>query len=405
MQLKHLYIVLMVICYLHDSKSAFESALYHNTTTIHAVDHTYASPLAIVETFCKFLNISSSNCSCEISSIVCDFTHFLHHNNTDLKIFQRWHGVTMVYATIAVISSTLGMIGNSAVIFIAYQQRTQISPCKLHIAELAVVNFIFSGVQVVNTVPLYWTNIWIYGQPICKLSKSLLEMGSLMSSLFFQLIAVERYVLIMYAVQINKIRYFEDQYKHHFTAGIILVVLVTMIPYIDGLCIESDSQRCVTFSSGSMWSLPYNWFTFLIYSCLPIFVTSTLTAKLIIHFSQEADTSLLGRDKVNKRIMLHLLLVLSLFIICTLPSRLVSIILNMVDFRSHNALIGFQFLSYTLYSVQGTLNPILYSMMAKEWRKELLMMSRSVFGQKTTLLVLESSFTSHRTRMSIPSDL
>ena len=53
----------------------------------------------------------------------------------------------------------------------------------------------------------------------------------------------------------------------------IILVMVSVVPYIHGLNIEPESQRCVTFSGQSMWSLPYNWFTFLLYSCLPICVT------------------------------------------------------------------------------------------------------------------------------------
>ena len=43
---------------------------------------------------------------------------------------------------------------------------------------------------------------------------------------------------------------------------------------------------------------------------------------------------------------------------------------------------------------QGTLNPILYSMLAKEWRKNLSKMMRTVFGGNATLLEIQPSLTS-----------
>ena len=389
----------MVACRLHESDT--ESFFDQHITILGDESHTNTAHLMTVEMFCKFLNISSNNCSCESNPTVCEITSFVRHNDTEPKIFQRWHGVTVIYASIAVASSVCGMIGNGVVIFIAYKQRSKISPCKLHIAELAVVNFIFSIVQIMNVVPLYWTNTWVYGQAMCKLSKSLLEIGSLLSSVFFQLIAVERYILIVFALHINKIKNFEHQYKHHILGGNFLIVMISVIPYIDGVSIEPESQRCVTFSNQNKWSLPYNWFTFLAYSCLPICVTSILATKLFIHFAREASSSLLvRRDKVNRRIMLHMLLVLVLFIICTLPSRLVSISMDMVYFHSHDVMLGFQFLSYTLYSLQGTLNPFLYSMLAKEWRKNLSNMMRSMFGGNATLLEINPSITSRQTRVN-----
>merc|ERR1712168_1269662 len=97
--------------------------------------------------------------------------------------------------------------------------------------------------------------------------------------------------------------------------------------------------------------------------------------------NEGASPSMVSREKVNARIMLNMLAVLTLFIVCTLPSRFVFIAMDMVEFKSHGVLLGFQFLSYILYSLQGTLNPILYNMMAKEWRRNLSGVMRGFVGK------------------------
>ena len=61
--------------------------------------------------------------------------------------------------------------------------------------------------QVANVIPLYWTNEWVYGSWMCKVMKGTLEVGSLMSSGFFQLIAVERYFLIVYTFNVDKVSF------------------------------------------------------------------------------------------------------------------------------------------------------------------------------------------------------
>ena len=118
--------------------------------------------------------------------------------------------------------------------------------------------------------------------------------------------------------------------------------------------------------------LPYTWFTFLLYSVLPIIVTGVLSVKLTLHFKQggKSEAPFGGRQTLNQKIMVQMLTIFALFTICTLPSRLVDIAMDMVEFQSHDLLLGFQFVAYVLYSLQGTLNPILYSMMAKKWRKK-----------------------------------
>ena len=113
-------------------------------------------------------------------------------------------------------------------------------------------------------------------------------------------------------------------------------------------------------------------------------MTTALALCLSRYFAKEREAPLLlvNRDDINRRIMTNMLVILSLFILCTLPSRLVSVSMAMVvHFRSLRLLLGFQFLSYSLYSLQGTLNPILYSIIAREWRKSLSETVRSVFSK------------------------
>ena len=88
-----------------------------------------------------------------------------------IKILYHYTGVSYMYATIALVSSIFGVVGNAAVLCMAYRQRGNMSPCKLHIAELAVFNLVFSTVQIFNVLPLYWTNVWMYGLPMCKIMR------------------------------------------------------------------------------------------------------------------------------------------------------------------------------------------------------------------------------------------
>ena len=167
---------------------------------------------------------------------------------------------------------------------------------------------------------------------------------------------------------------------------LLILAIATVIPYMQGVSIETDSQRCVNIIGESGWSAYfYTWLSFIVYSLLPITITSVLAVKLHIHFSREKSSSLviINRQVLHKRIMMNMMLIFLLFILCTLPSRLLSIIMHMVDFQSRDVLLGFQFLSYILYSLQGTLNPILYSMLAREWRRNLSRAVRCTFSHSS----------------------
>ena len=224
----------------------------------------------------------------------------------------------------------------------------------------------------------------VYRPVVCELTKGLMEMGSLLSSGYFLLITVERYLLI---VQTFRMKTFQHRYKHVPVALNLLLASITVLPYLHGVQIELESGRCVTFIGGNRamgrW---YVWFTFIVYSLLPIVVATSLSVKLAKHFSLEKTSVLMvKRDAMNKRIMVNIITILSLFVLCTLPSRVVSIAMDMVDSGTHDIILGFQFLSYLLYSLQGTLNPILYSMMAKQWRRSFATEMRTVFVQDTVI--------------------
>ena len=389
MYLTTYFIVLMI---------AAEITTYNPTPATETVpSYQTASTL---QDFCRFLSILPSNCSCEASPLVCQLKSFgerAKRNDTESIKFQRNNGMSLTYASIAIISSIFGTIGNAAVICIAYRQRRKLSPCKLHIAELAVVNLIFSLVQIINVVPLYWTNTWIYGKVGCKLMKGVLEIGSLLSSGFFQLISIERYFYIVPTFDITKVKKFCRTYKHVLLLCNLVFVAVTVTPLFIGLDIEHNSQRCVNFIDGNRWMLsPYTWLTFIVYSMVPICVITVLSINLKNHFAAESTASLMvHRGDINRNVISHMLLVLSLFILCTLPARLLTIIIDMLDFQSGGVLLGLQLTAYTLYSLQGTLNPILYSMLAREWRKNLYAMVRSVFLKRKDGSVTTSSSLLH----------
>ena len=216
---------------------------------------------------------------------------------------------------------------------------------------------------------------------MCKLMKGTLEMGSLLSSGFFQLISVERYFYIVPTFGFGKVKGFCQRYKHVMLLANVTLVAVTVAPFLRGLDVDPASHRCANFTGKSRWmSTPYSWLTFLVYSVHPAIVTTLLSRNLRAHFANDKTcTEAVNRSDMNKRVISNMLLVLTLFILCTLPVRLLTILVDMVQFKSRSLLLSLQLIAYILYSLQGTLNPILYSMLAREWRKNLYALVRSVF--------------------------
>lgn len=334
------------------------------------------------ETLCMVLNISMTDCSCQIIPQLCAMDRKIEvlqnivYQNTS-KVYKRSNETTIIYSSIALLASLISLLGNTAVIITAYQNRGTLPPCKVHIAQLSVVNFVFSLVQIINTVPLYWTNTWIYGAFMCKFVRSLLEFSSFLSIGYIGIIAVGRYYLVVSPIRSQRI---SKRWKDLAVVINIVIVIATIIPYSITLGIENYTGRCVVFQHGQKsLLLLYNCGVLVLYSIVPIFLLFFLavrmTSKLTSPDSQNltCDNSIQLRiNKRNDRVMNITLSIFLFFIICTLPARVITIYIELVGYQTidFDSYVVLTLISYFTYPLQNILNPILYSMTAKTWRRQ-----------------------------------
>lgn len=327
--------------------------------------------------FCLYLNISLDQCTCNDTPGLCkvkkDFETFRQEARQPTYI--RSNRYTVIYTTVAIIASVFGLTGNALVLWISMLQRKELSSCKLHIAELGFVNFVFSVVQMINSLPLYWTNKWIYGFTTCKVIRCLMETGSLLTICFILTIAIERYILIVHPLDSKIV---EGKVKHISIAVISMIVMATIVPYTIGLDIEKNTGRCVIFQNNTGYmALPYNWFVVGFYSILPVFIISIAYGKIIRSLSKTTSKTefnngliIMKRMKTNHRIVRVTISILGIFIVCTLPPRLIYICMKMRGFKiDMEVYLTLTFIGYVLYPLQSTLNPILYTMVDNDWRK------------------------------------
>ena len=189
---------------------------------------------------CQMFNISSTECSCDAIPELCEVKKVFTNPNTSSPLYKRSTDVALSYATVTLFISLLSVLGNVAVLVTAYQSRGKMASCKVHIVELAVVNLLFSIVQIINTVPLYWTNAWIYGLMMCKMVRVSLEVGSFLEIGLVQIIAIERFNHVM---QPLKTFTRDDRFKHLPIIINVVIALITIVPYFMALGIEDHTGQ------------------------------------------------------------------------------------------------------------------------------------------------------------------
>jgi hypothetical protein len=232
-----------------------------------------------------------------------------------------------------------------------------------------------------------------------------MEGASLITLCFIFVIAVERHLLIMYPM---KCRLHECQSIISFLLVLAsLLVSVTLVPFFSGLSIEEDSGRCVMFANSLRHMLlPYNILVVVLYSLLPLCLITTLNVRMSQHLAKTPKCNIIRdeserrkRINNNRRIRNSNIFILTAFILCTLPSRSILTYIALVDFKMEDMRVymSLAFISYVTYPLQSVLNPILYSMVAKEWRKEIV----RVFSRRSYHNRSNSSFVTTTSGSSI----
>ena len=350
---------------------------------------------SLTPSVCHHFNISMENCSCTLIHPdmnphfiqLCQIIESMKGEENTTHINYVRHNATLIYTHITVAASFVGIIGNGAVLTVSYVQRTTMPSCKLHIAELACVNFVFSLIQMVNTIPLYWTNRWVYGLPMCKLLRTLMELSTLLTVLLILVITVERYFLIVHPLDSFVV---EGKVKHVAVLISAVCALFTVVPFAIGLGIDAETGRCEAFSCPEThMALPYNWFVLVVYSIVPItfmvpaYVTIVRSVSILSKDSFHRGTLMFKKMKVNRHIVCIAIAVLLLFFLCTLPTRIIFIYMRInfyagchfeMDMDTYMTLLA---IGYVTFPLQCTLNPILYSMVENEWRRGMVSVLKS----------------------------
>merc|ERR1711962_1068388 len=96
------------------------------------------------------------------------------------------------------------------------------------------------------------------------------------------------------------------------------------------------------------------------------------------------------------------MLTLLAFVVCNLPTRVITIYMLNVNYSvAMDLYMGLAICAYVSYPLQSTLNPILYSMMAKKWRQDLKCVARNSGNRLTMFIrrtnVLDFNFAEVRT--------
>lgn len=337
-----------------------------------------------LEDICELFQLPEENCTCELlsslsssnSSIdICAITQTLNVTRRKLEYSRTY---SSVYASVTIIASLIGGFGNFGILIVAYKQRKGLPRSNILFAQLAIVDFVFSVVQIIVVVPLFWTNRWVFGAFLCKLLRAAMVMGGLLTIGFILNITIERFLGIIYPLKTKRT---SKKTMFCLTISNIIAGFLTIIPLLAVLRLDNETGRCREhWNDFSANPVVYSWFLLIVYFLLPVIAIFILYGRIISHLKQQEKINKLlyieserqKKLKRNQRIMYIIVSILIAFIVCILPNRAIWIYFEYRNYQMDKQLyIILTYISYLTYPFHVAFNPIIYSMIDDKWRRDI----------------------------------
>lgn len=266
-----------------------------------------------------------------------------------------------------------GILGNGLVMLVMLTNYQKMQSTDVFIVHLALADMLL-----VSTLP-FWaaqaTFGWIFGEALCKLVASLFKINFYAGTFLLACISIDRYLSIVYAVQIYK-KHNKD--RVHWSCFAVWVLCILM-------CIPDALYYSVTFDSHVNMSM-----------CDPLYpeknskswkVTTTLLFHIFVFllpligmlfcYSHIIITLLTSQGFKKQRAMKLIIAVVAAFFLCWTPYNIVAFLdmLTMLEIKNDcNFTINIDFaLSVTscISYLHCCLNPILYAFIGAKFKNNL----------------------------------
>lgn len=340
---------------------------------------------AVVQSFislpqlCKMFDIPEENCTCDIFEIPEDSDTLCKYSENNETVSE----VRLIYVpelsipvgVVALVASVYGIFGNAVVIGVLMRIGRNLSRCKQIIGALAVSDLIFSVWQLVLSIPLLWTNKWIYGGFLCKILKGGKVTGELLYIGFVLILAIERFLAIV--KKGAKI----SSFKIKFALVInVIIALMTVTPLLILYDVTNDGRCDGTWKNMRNNSTYYDWLITVLYFIIPLSAIVMLLSKSMKELNKQSRITKITftsahcniNEKMinkNKQMIKMIFGMLTAYAVCILPNRLVSFYLDFyIKSIGSKTYITLCYVGLITYSILVAVNPTIYFIIDYTWR-------------------------------------
>ena len=292
-------------------------------------------------------------------------------------------GVTVALSLILAVS----LMANSFIVLIVYKTPTLRKPINYFIANMALSDLLFSILWLPTFLSLiHRTNLWLiggqFGQALCKLVHFFVEVSTEVSIQNLVLIAVDRFVAVVFPLRSPLIR---SKLCPFFILGTWIVAAAAISPYlfIYQLVEYSDGMRCVSrwkkaFGESSSFA-DFLLVIAILFRYLLVMFLIILYSIIIIklktqkHPGEQSANTQQQRNRRNRNVLQLSIAIVLVFVFCWLPYATTFLIIQYRASSIHFSC-GFWLYYYVTYYMSVgycAINPIICFVFSSNYRQGL----------------------------------
>ncbi|XP_058255652.1 B2 bradykinin receptor-like [Hemibagrus wyckioides] len=297
---------------------------------------------------------------------------------------EAWDWLYTMQPVYMLIICVLGILGNVFVLLVFCLHKKACSVAEIYLGNLAAADLLLT-----SCLPFWAINVasgfeWQFGSLMCRLVNTCIKMNMYCSIYILVLVSVDRYLALGFALTYGRMRrpwYAKVSCLAVWILGIILSVPTFKFREVKYIS-EYSVTACILIYPSQKVELACDILLVLLGFIIPVTVISYCTCKII----QALHWQVMGRfNAVNKerKATVLVLAVLLAFLLCWIPFHLVTIldilirseILSGCTFQNVLDICN-QIFTYLALS-NSVLNPILYVIVGKNFRKKVMELQSS----------------------------
>ncbi|XP_050173487.1 galanin receptor 2b-like [Myiozetetes cayanensis] len=265
----------------------------------------------------------------------------------------------------------LGTVGNSLVLAVLLRSgQVGHNTTNLFILNLSLADFFFIVFCVPFQATIYSLEGWVFGSFICKAVHFFIYLTMYASSFTLAAVSVDRYLAIRYPLRSRELR------TPHSAAAAMAVIwglsVVFAGPYLSYYDLIEWESSYICIPGWEEWRRKVmDTSTFTFGYIIPVLVISLSYTRTIKYLWTAVDPleDMAESRKAKWKVTKMVIIVTILYCLCWLPYHVIILRYLYGDFPFNQATYAFRLLSHCMAYANSCLNPIIYALVSKHFRK------------------------------------